>query len=251
MRSRLFSQALVEKWGCVALNRKLIERFGPRVLHGPFKGITLTPETQKEHISPYLLGLYESELNSTWQTVFQMKFSQILDVGAKFGFYAVALARQFPTVPVLAFDTDPWAQKVTHEMIAANGVKAQVLDYCSPDWLRKNLAQGAFILSDCEGYEATLFGDTTIAALSSATMLIEIHEEASPGVTRMLQEKYNPSHEISLIPERSNESNPLSELDSLTSDERKMAVCEYRSAGQCWMFLKPRSAGAFAADRLW
>ena len=242
IRSRKLSHRLVEGWGCTALNRKLFGQFGSSVLHGPFKGIVLTPETQREHLAPYLLGVYESELHDIWKTVFRMNFSQIIDVGAKFGFYAVALARQFPGVPVLAFDTDPWAQQATEEMIAGNGVKVRVMDYCNPDWLRGNLVEGAFIMSDCEGYEATLFGDSAIPALSSATMLIELHEEMSPGVTCMMQEKYCRSHEISIITARTDALNSLRELDGLTMDERKMALNEYRTADQSWIFLKPRSA---------
>lgn len=239
-RARALSHQLVERWGCTALNRKLIAKFGAKVLHGPFTGIVLMPETHKEHIAPHLLGLYEGELYPAWKTVFEGTFTQILDVGAKFGFYAVALARQFPKVPVLAFDTDPWARKAMREMNEGNGVKVQVETFCDPAWLRTLLAENAFIFSDCEGYEATLFGGDPIPALKSATMLIEIHEQFSPGVTAMLREKFARSHDIAIINSRIDSPVALSELDALTPEERTMAICEYRDADQSWMLLEPR-----------
>jgi hypothetical protein len=239
-RARAYSQALVESWGCTRLSSKLIERFGNKVLHGPFTGIAISPEARREHVSPYLLGVYESELNEAWASIFQMKFSQMLDVGAKFGFYAVGLAQRFPGVPVLAFDPDPWARRATQEMSAANAAPVQVLGYCSPEWMRENLQKNSFILSDCEGYEATLFGTGDIPNLASATMLIEIHEQCSPGVARLIEEAYSKTHTVVTIASRTEGSECPPELAFLSEDERYMATNEYRAAEQAWMFLTPK-----------
>jgi hypothetical protein len=240
-RARAYSQALVKSWGCLELNRKIIQRFGNHVLHGPFSGMELSRETRREHLAPYLLGIYECELHPVWDSVFQMQFDQILDVGAKFGFYAVGLARRFPETPVLAFDTDPWARKATREMSSANGVDVKVLGICCPEWMRRNLQKNTFILSDCEGYEATLFGSVEIPNFSSATMLIEMHEQFSPGVTRRIVSKYAGSHEIMTIPAGSTDAKLPPEMNCLTEAERQMAVNEYRTACQSWILLKPKA----------
>jgi hypothetical protein len=242
-RARAYSQALVTEWGCGRLNGKIMDQFGNKVLHGPFSDVLLSPETCREHLAPFLLGTYESELHEVWNSVFGMKFSQILDVGAKFGYYAIGLARRFPGIPVLAFDTDPWARRATREMSSANDVQIQVLGFCTPDWMRSNLRKGAFVFSDCEGYESTLFGSVEIPNLSFATMLIEIHEHASPGVARLIHNKYFRSHEIVTIPTRAQNVDFPPELASLSEVERKMAVTEYRTGEQAWMFLKPRALG--------
>jgi len=236
-RARAYSHKLVRELGCAALNEKLLKRFGNRVLHGPFAGMTLSPETCREHLAPFLLGTYESELHQIWCSILQMKFSLLIDVGAKFGYYAVGLAKQFPDREVLAFDTDPWARKATREMGAANGVSVEVRAFCNPDWLRNHLPEGAFIFSDCEGYEATLFGSSEAPNLQSATMLIEIHEELSPGVTELLCKKFARSHEAMIIPARANQPDTMPELASLTEAEREMAMNEYRPGNQCWLFL--------------
>ena len=110
-RSRARSHRVIAGWGCGAVNEKLISRFGDRVVAGPFGGMVLTPMTKLEQLGPYLLGLYEGELNPVWERVFQSKYTQIIDVGAKFGYYAVGLARRYPESRVVAFDTDPWARR--------------------------------------------------------------------------------------------------------------------------------------------
>ncbi|MDB6041040.1 MAG: hypothetical protein JWM99_4881 [Verrucomicrobiales bacterium] len=240
VRSRAYSQAFLKEAGCVELNTKMLHSFGNRVLHGPFSGVVLSAETHCEHITPFLLGTYESELAEMWLSIFQRRFTQILDVGAKFGFYAVGLAQRFPEVPVVAFDIDPWARKAVHAMSRANGVKVQVQGFCDPQWMCRHLKKNAFILSDCEGYEATLFG-ADIPNADSATMLVELHEEVSPGVTRLLQVKYSCTHEISIIPAVGKPTKYPIELNGLSEEERTMAVSEYRAAEQCWMFFQPRS----------
>ena len=239
-RARVYSQAVAKSLGCIRLNNKIIQQFGNKVLHGPFSGMVLSPETRREHLAPFLLGTYESELHDLWGSVFQMKFDQILDGGAKFGFYAIGLARRFPGIPILAFDTDPWAQKAMREMCSANDVKIKVLGFCSPEWMHTNLQKNAFVFSDCEGYELALFGSVEIPNLSSATMLIEIHEQFSPGATRLIQTNFSGSHKITIVVTKLQGADFPAELASFSEDERKMAVTEYRIGQQSWMFLKPK-----------
>jgi hypothetical protein len=232
----------VRELGCSALNEKLLEQFGNRVLHGPFAGITLSPETHREHLGPFLLGTYESELHPVWSSIFGMRFNLLIDVGAKFGFYAVGLAKHFPGSKVIAFDTDPWARKATREMIVANDVQVEVQGFCSPDWLQGHLPDGSFIFSDCEGYEAALFGSGEVRNLQSATMLIEIHEELCPGVTELLRGKFARSHQITIIPARADRLETVPELAQLSEIEREMAVNEYRPVDQAWMFLSRKAS---------
>jgi len=239
-RARAYSQKLARDLGCTALSHKLVDRFGDRVLHGPFAGLVLSPETRREHLAPFLLGAYEGELHPTWHSILEMRFDQLIDVGAKFGYYAVGLAKRFPEGHVVAFDTDPWARKAMREMSAANDVKIEIRGFCSPEWLRAHLQPGAFIFSDCEGYETTLFEPRDIPNFSSATMLIEVHEQFSPGAAKMIREKFEGSHDITVIPTQWSSCDEFPELASFDPAEREMAVNEYRTAEQCWMFLRPK-----------
>jgi hypothetical protein len=238
-RARAGSHRLYEEWGLQRLNRKLIERFGSVVQAGPFRGMVLSPMTHREHLGPFLLGTYESELHPWLEAVMTRGCSQILDVGAKFGYYAVGLSRRMPGVPVLAFDTDWWARAATREMLAANktpDVRAE--SYCSPRWLDRNLLPGSFILSDCEGYEGELFRRASAPALGSATLLVELHDNIVPGVGNAVREQFGRTHHAATV--ATGERTAVApDLSFLTPDEAATAVCEYRDP-QEWVLLTPR-----------
>jgi hypothetical protein len=99
-RARAHSQRLARQWGLIDLNRRLVSHLGAVVQAGPFRGMALTPMTHDEHLGPYLLGTYESELHPWIEHLTGRRFRQVLDVGSKFGYYAVGLG-----APV-AVDTD-------------------------------------------------------------------------------------------------------------------------------------------------
>ena len=118
-------------------------------------------------------------------TILQGQYAQIIDVGAKFGYYAVGLAKKYPGTPVVAFDTDAWARRAVREMMAANGTgNVRVESFCSAEWLERHARENALIVSDCEGYEAALFGPGTASKLRAATLLIETHDCFVPGRDR-------------------------------------------------------------------
>jgi hypothetical protein len=240
-RARAHTQRLAREWGCTALNQKLLTAIGNRVIDGPFKGLALSPMAAAEHLGPYLLGVYESELRPAWEIVFRGTYTHVLDVGSKFGYYAVGLAKQFPNSLVTAFDTDRWARKATLEMVRFNGVtNVAVACHCDPEWLARHLVEGSFIISDCEGYESTLFSFQRIPALASATMVIEIHDQFCPGTSDRIRSMFLPTHDIrefaSAPPQ---EGITVTGLPLLNERERRMAVTEYRDP-QDWFLLLPR-----------
>lgn len=249
-RARAHSQRVVKEWGLFQLNQRLIREVGNRVIAGPFKGMTLTPMTYQEHIGPYLLGTYEMELHPWWEHVFQQSFGQIIDVGAKFGYYAVGLAQRFPHATIVAFDTDWWARDAVREMVAANRVAGvSIQGFCSPAWLQENLRENALIISDCEGYERELFCTAEIPALASATMIIETHECFVPGVLADIVARFARTHVVHEVGSRSNSPIPEVRLHSLTKDEVRRASTEVRPQ-QTWVFLVPEPAEqSLAGDR--
>jgi hypothetical protein len=101
MRARAHSHRLVREWGLYDLNQRLIREVGSSVVGGPFAGMALTPMTQAEHIGPFLLGTYESELHPWLERLIEIEFAQLVDVGAKFGYYAIGLARHLAPPPAL------------------------------------------------------------------------------------------------------------------------------------------------------
>jgi hypothetical protein len=240
-RARAHSHRVVASWGGAAVARKLVEHFGSRVQEGPFAGLTLTPATHAEQIGPYLLGVYESELDEAWDTVFRRSYPQIIDIGAKFGYYAVGLARRYPQASVVAFDTDRWARRALREMAAANGTRnVDVLGFCSPEWLARHVADAALVVSDCEGYEDVLFGPGTIASLRSATLVIETHDGMVPGVSDRLRSAFDATHAVRAFGHTGARRSPGRALDFLSGAERTLAVQEVRPP-QVWLLCVPRA----------
>jgi hypothetical protein len=239
-RARVHSHRVLASWGCGRVHRKLVERFGGRVQEGPFAGLTLTAMTQAEQIGPYLLGVYESELDEAWALVLRKPYTQIIDIGAKFGYYAVGLARKYPTASVVAFDTDWWARKAVREMAAANRTgNVEVKGFCSPEWLARHAQEAALIISDCEGHEAVLFGPSTISKLRSATLIIETHDCWAPGVSARLREAFGETHSVLVYGNHASRRAPTSPLDFLSEPERQLAIHEVRPS-QTWLLCLPK-----------
>jgi len=242
-RARRQFQQAVRHWGGDAVTRQLVDRLGSHVQEGPFAGLQLAAATHAEQIGPFLLGVYESELDAAWATVFRGEYSQIIDIGARFGFYAVGMARRYPRASVVAFDTDWWARKAIREMAAANDVKnVDVRGFCRPQWLTQHVEETAFILSDCEGYEAALFSPGTMPSLASATLIIETHDCFVPGIAERLQATFAKTHTLSAIRNDGPRRGTTRNLDFLTDAERQLATQEARlQQPQVWLLCLPKS----------
>lgn len=238
-RSRRHSHKLIATWGYTRLNEKLTSHLGRQVVGGPFAGMVLTSSTDAEHLGPFLLGVYESELDGAWARIFRGEYTQILDIGAKFGYYAVGLARRYPRARVVAFDPDRWARKALREMSAANHVSnVRVERFCSPDWLARHLGPSAFVMSDCEGYESQLFVPRVLGTLRRATLLIEVHEDQAPGITARLRGLFSATHAVQVLGTDSARRAPDVSLSFLTEEERRLATHEIRGP-QAWLLCLP------------
>jgi hypothetical protein len=240
-RARAHSHRVVEGWGCARINDLLFGRFGDRVLSGPFQGLSLVPGTKAEQIGPYLLGVYDSELHPIWDSVLRRRFSQIVDVGAKFGYYAIGLARRYPTSQVIAFDADRWAREIMKHMAKENGVSnVEIRGYCSPKWLGRGLAEGSLVLSDCEGFEGELFCTCPIPNLQSATLIIETHDEWAPGVSRRIYERLEPTHFVRKIPSVARKRVSPVDLTFFNEREQSLVTNEVRPS-QIWLVGLPKT----------
>lgn len=249
-RARAYSHRLVKDWGLFDINQKLIREIGNVVTSGPFGGLTLTPMACQGHVGPYLLGTYEMELHPWWEQVFRAKFRQIVNIGTNFGYYAVGVAHRFPDAAIVAFDTDWWAREAIAEMVSANGVaNVSVQRFCSTAWLEKNLQENALIVSDCEGYEGELLCTAEIPALNTATMIIELHESFSPGVSSKILARFAPTHTIGQVSSRPDTPMPGVRVRSLTQDEIRRASAEVRPP-QTWVFLLPKVADPATSHRV-
>lgn len=244
-RARAHSHGVAKQWGCGEIAELTFAQLGDRVLEGPFAGLRLSEATRLEHVTPYLLGTYESELESAWQAILTGSYDRIFDIGAKFGYYAVGLARRFPAAVVTAFDTDPWARDAVREMSKANGVdNVHVRGYCDTASFVAALAsspsEAPFIISDCEGYEAELFAGSALQYLQTAVMIIETHDDLVAGVTQELSGRLAPTHALFTIHDNEGRRTSTQPLEFLTASQKELAVSEVRPR-QSWLICFPKS----------
>lgn len=240
-RGRALSHRLVKQWGVDELNRKLVDHFGLQVQEGPFAGLRLTPVCEAEHLGPFLLGVYESEIDAAWRVVLDGSYRQVVDVGAKFGYYAVGLARAFPSAEVVAFDTDPWAQRAVRDVARANGVgNVRVHGFCEAGWFNDSLLDASLIVSDCEGYEATLFEAITTPSLRTSTILVETHDGFVEGATARVVAALKGTHVIRTFGTDSPRRQSTLSLAFLTDTDRQVAQHEVRG-DQAWLLCLPTS----------
>lgn len=215
-----------------------MDRKGLQVLDGPFEGLRLPDGSTREHLSPYLLGTYESELHAWLEELRGEPIVQVVDIGAKFGYYAVGLARWWPEARSIAFDTDPWARRMLRETAALNGIRdLDVRGYLRPGELAQLVRAPGLIVSDCEGFEAELFAAADPAALVGCWLVIELHPEAVPGVEELLRERFRETHSIE-VRGREEREPPAFLSEFLSEEEARLAVTEFRG-DQRWMFCRP------------
>jgi hypothetical protein len=242
-RARRYSQRHYSRLGCDKILRQLIVHYGDRVLSGPFVGMQLPRCSYSEHLAPYLLGVYESELHSVWHAVMFGSYSQIIDIGAKFGYYAIGLAKSMSRVDVVAFDTDPWARDAVANSIEINGVgkRVKVLGFCDVKWLKSNLKDYAMLLCDCEGFEDHLLDPQAVPAFKTSVVVVETHDHMVSGVTERLRQRFCTSHNIVEI--ISNDSARVAPVDLhfLTVQQRQLALSDLRSE-QSWLVCVPKES---------
>ncbi|MDE3053038.1 MAG: hypothetical protein KGJ70_04075 [Gemmatimonadota bacterium] len=151
----------------------------------------------------------------------------------------MGLARRFPGVPVVAADSDWWARAAVREMAAVNHAPGvRVRSRITPAWLRAHLPDRALVMSDCEGCEATRFGGRDFPALRTATLDIEVHEFAAPGVTAKLERRFASTHAVRRVRTDHERPRPPVDLSGYEPRLRLLAVDEIRLE-QEWLVAAP------------
>ena len=173
------------------------------VRHGPFAGMKYpTGQSFGSALFPKLLGSYESEIHSIIESICSQPYTEIIDIGCGEGYYAVGLALRIPTAVVYAYDTVAAACRFCAEMADLNGVGGRVIlgSFCDESVVRSLPVTGrGLIISDCEGYEKTLFSADLASYLADFDLLVETHDFIDIGISEGLVRLFQSSHEIMTI----------------------------------------------------
>lgn len=233
------------------LRRWVITRTNRTVLAGPFAGMRYVDKAWGSAYVPKLLGAYEKELYPLIEQVADEDYDTLIDVGVAEGYFAVGLAIR-GKARVIGFESDPRARALAGELAKKNGVQdhVELRGDCTPTELESVLADSRrpFLLCDVDGYETTLLDPRRAPCLARASILVELHEFARPGVTAEFFRRFGDSHHIELIWQtpRTAADFPLKTRWALKRDLRHM-VDELRPSEQSWMWLTPKTGVAAQA----
>lgn len=239
-----------QRMGLPALTREFITEHGQSVLGGPFIGMKYLTQAAGSALMPKLLGCYEAELHPVIEMAAAENYDTVIDVGCAEGYYANGLAMRLPSAHVYAFDTDPRAQALCREMAQLNGVEEQVtvLGECRHQDLNALTPGRSLIVCDCEGYEIVLLQPALVPALARTDILVELHDQMQPDLTALLLERFQSTHSASLITSVQRDADTCSCLQFSEPEKRRLAVAEFRTAGQQWAFLQAMTpAGTLTA----
>lgn len=221
---------------------RLISKNGAVVRWGPFAGLKLPPEAiLASGNSAALAGTYEMELHPWFQRFDFTRYERLIDIGAAEGYYAVGMALRSGS-RVDAFDAASVARRLCRTTAKLNGVSdlVHVHSFCSRGTLLKLAGLRCFVLSDCEGYEASLFSEDVISALAHSDLIIELHDGSAPaGITReLLVNRFKLTHQAQIVRFRPRDLSSFPDpvlAEMLGADAIRVISEEGRSADQEWL----------------
>jgi hypothetical protein len=224
----------IEKWKLTVLCDILLGESGGMVFSGPFASMKLHKGSALSRDPRIILGSYEQEVHRVMNQVIADAPSHIVDIGAAHGYYAVGLAIKIANAKVTAFEAieeGHWRELA--ELAELNEVSHRINQRgtCTPTELATVCAEGAFVLSDCEGAELELCDPATIPALKSCKILIELHEFHRPRLVATLVQRFRSSHSIEMIEEERREPSRYRILKRVPGGWRSIAVEEAKWIG--------------------
>ncbi len=219
------------------LAARVAASFGSQVQAGPFLGMGIALDHVGNSPGAKLIGSYEAELHEPMGRLITSNPSVILNVGSGDGYYAVGLARALPAAQVHAFDLDPVARSRTRETAQINGVgdRINVCTNCTHD----SFIPHALIVCDIEGAELELLNPVAASSLLTCSLLVELHDNVDPSISRQMVARFSPSHDIQLVPQSARDPAHYPALAGFTEFERAMMLCEFRDKPMQWAVMTP------------
>jgi hypothetical protein len=226
--------------------REIYDRIGRpnKVMQGPFAGMHYLSRAYYGHLLPKILASYEIELAGTVEKICSLKPDLIIDIGAAEGYYAVGMAMRNPQAKNICFEMFAPARKMIAELAAKNGLsdRIKILGAGTPESLREALAgsRSAVVICDVEGFEDELMDPKKIPDLVHSVLLIEVHDEFRENIGPKLQERFESSHDLTIINSHVRTPADLPKGVELSAEELPIATDEYRASAR-WFLLLPKA----------
>jgi hypothetical protein len=219
------------------------------VRNGPFKGMRY-PEFASigSELLPKLLGSYERELHPLMERICTAGYTEVVDIGCAEGYYAVGFAIRMPQAIVYAFDYDPRAIYLCKRMASRNGAldRVRLSSFCKEDDLLEiQIRKKGLIMSDCEGFEKTLFTRDLVSRLKDWDFLIEVHDFIDIDISGHLQSAFEQTHSIEIVKSIDDiekaKTYAYKELAGFDLKRKFKLLAEGRPAQMEWFFMQPKT----------
>jgi len=218
------------------------------VRHGPFKGMKyLDAKSYGSVLSPKLIGSYEREIQCIVEEACKQEYTEVVNIGCGEGYYAIGFAMRIPKAKIYAYDTDQEAVRFCQKMAKLNNVGQRVIvsSFCSSETIQSIPFRGkGLIISDCEGYEMSLFSEKIIPTLARHDLLIELHDFIDKNISSIIRKRFERTHEIVVIESiddiKKAQTYHYEELKDYSLQVRKQLLGERRPSIMQWFYIKSR-----------
>ena len=222
---------------------------GGKVAYGPFKGMTLRDKRWwgDLDLGSQCLGLYEKEIIDLFAQMTPHQYGVFLDIGAADGYYTTGALYSGLFDKAIAFEQSASGRDAIVDGWKLNGspgellVRGEASEQSILD-LPQDAFNNALVLVDIEGAEFELLTDTVLAAMSTATIIIEIHNwvaEFDQSYASLIR-RAAALFDIERIASVARDTSHFPELRSFTDDNRLLLCSERRPCLMRFLQLKPK-----------
>jgi hypothetical protein len=177
--------------------------------------------------------------------VCRKNYTQIIDIGAGEGYYAVGLAGRMPNAEIFAFDVNEQAIELCKTMATVNHVDHRIIfkTECTLEKLAQfefSEQKRGFILCDCEGCELDILNPQILPNLKFCDLLVEVHDFSPFGSTsyEILYSMFSGTHLICPINIKQRDPNLFPELKDFSESEKISIIAEHRKYSVGWLFME-------------
>lgn len=219
------------------------------VLYGPFRGLKLTdsPFWGGNDLGAMCFGFYEKELLEFLCSDILSNRDIFIDIGAADGYYAIGLLGSKRVETAICFELTQEGRntiKVNHDLNERPGVLSIYGDVLTD--FRKGVKDVDFskatVLVDIEGLEFEFLSREILTIMRSAVIVIEIHNWIPSFFNLYSTFLKNASEffQIEILEKKERDTFAITELRSLTDDNRLLLTSESRPCVMRFLTLTPK-----------
>ena len=227
------------KYRSLQIGNTIIQKYGTKVLGGPFKGMNFLDSVSEGCYAPKLLGLYEAELHSYIDEIVEKKPDVIINIGCAEGYYAVGLKMLLPDTEVYAFDIDPDAKKKCKQLSEMNNVNININDEFKSEILKDFNTKDVVIFCDIEGDEVKLINSHNLDLYKNSEICMELHHNGIDHNKDIIPNILDKTHTTNLIWQKGKNFEVPELISNISHLDILLSAWEWRSYPTPWLIAKP------------